>query len=236
MNTASTHKMALRLAALAAVLAMLSALLVACSGQSATESAQETANRQYMSQVNQVMEDLQASLEDFTDAVSRDDVVAMQTQAENALAVLDELESIEAPEDLSDVHQCYVEGADLLRQALNDYVSLYIEISSASDDNPFDWSSYEERLEQIQSTYDEGIAKLQEGDSLAAGEEGTSSTSSSSSSSNSSDDSQSQDEEEEAEASDTEADSSDAQDEDESDTSAEDDTSSDSGSESDDAA
>ena len=59
--------------------------LAGCTGQSATDS-QQSANRQYLSQVNQVMDDLETSLASFTDAVSRNDVVGMQTQAENALS------------------------------------------------------------------------------------------------------------------------------------------------------
>ena len=66
----------------------------------------------------------------------------------------------------------YEEGAGKLRDALNDYVALYTEISSSTDAQPFDWSTYDARLAEIQQGYDEGIAKLKETDELAANKEG----------------------------------------------------------------
>lgn len=146
-------------------------MLAGCSSNSAV-TQQQSDNRNYMSQVNQVMDDLESALANFTDAVSRDDVVGMQTQAENALATLDDLSGIEAPEDLADVKSGYEEGAGKLRDALNDYVALYTEISSSTDAQPFDWSTYDARLAEIQQGYDEGIAKLKETDELAANKEG----------------------------------------------------------------
>lgn len=146
-------------------------MLAGCSSNSAV-TQQQSDNRNYMSQVNQVMDDLESALANFTDAVSRDDVVGMQTQAENALATLDDLSGIEAPEDLADVKSGYEEGAGKLRDALNNYVALYTEISSSTDAQPFDWSTYDARLAEIQQGYDEGIAKLKETDELAANKEG----------------------------------------------------------------
>lgn len=147
------------------------AALFGCSAAGSGTSQQQNGNRQYMSQVNQVMDDLEIALANFNDAVSRDDVVGMQTQSNNALSTLDDLAGIEAPEDLADVKNGYEQGSDLLRTALNDYVALYTEIASATDGQPFDWSSYDARLAEIQKNYDEGIAKLKEADELAASKE-----------------------------------------------------------------
>ena len=165
------RKNSLKLFAVCLAAALGMSVLAGCGGQNTAANQQQSANRQYMSQVNQVMDDLETELGGFTDAVSRDDVVGMQTQAENALATLDDLSGIEAPEELADVHQSYQEGSDTLRTALSDYVTLYTEISSATDDNPFDWSTYDERLADIQKAYDEGIEKLAAADELAAGKE-----------------------------------------------------------------
>ena len=123
-------------------------------------------------QVNQVMDDLETSLASFTDAVSRNDVVGMQTQAENALSKLDSLDSIEAPEELSEVQQSYQDGTAQLREALSSYVALYTEISSATESQPFDWSTYDARLAEIQESYDAGIDALEAGDKAAAEVEG----------------------------------------------------------------
>ena len=145
--------------------------LAGCTGQTAG-SEQQDVNRQYLSQVNQVMDDLETSLASFTDAVSRNDVVGMQTQAENALSKLDSLDSIEAPEELSEVQQSYQDGTAQLREALSSYVALYTEISSATDAQPFDWSTYDARLAEIQKSYDAGIDALEAGDKAAAEVEG----------------------------------------------------------------
>ena len=118
------------------------------------------------------MDDLETSLASFTDAVSRNDVVGMQTQAENALSKLDSLDSIEAPEELSEVQQSYQDGTAQLREALSSYVALYTEISSATDAQPFDWSTYDARLAEIQEKYDAGIDALEAGDKAAAEVEG----------------------------------------------------------------
>lgn len=145
--------------------------LAGCTGQTAG-SEQQDVNRQYLSQVNQVMDDLETSLASFTDAVSRNDVVGMQTQAENALSKLDSLDSIEAPEELSEVQQSYQDGTAQLREALSSYVALYTEISSATESQPFDWSTYDARLAEIQEKYDAGIDALEAGDKAAAEVEG----------------------------------------------------------------
>ena len=167
----SNRKTALKLFAVCLAAALGVSVLAGCGAQNSAANQQQSANRQYMSQVNQVMDELETALGSFTDAVSRDDVVGMQTQAENALATLDDLGGIEAPEELADVQAGYQEGSDILRKALSDYVSLYTEISSATDANPFDWSTYDDRLAEIQASYDEGIEKLKAADELAAGKE-----------------------------------------------------------------
>lgn len=170
--TSPKKAFALKMLAVALAAAAALAVLTGCSQTGTAANQQQGENRQYMSQVNQVMDDLETQLSGFTDAVSRDDVVGMQTQAQNALATLDDLESIEAPESLADVHQSYTEGAASLREALSDYVALYTEISSASESRPFDWATYEACLAEIQEKYDAGIEKMSAGDELAAGKEG----------------------------------------------------------------
>lgn len=136
--------------------------------QSSTVTEAQSENRAYMTQVNQTMETLKDRLTSFSDAVSRGDVVTMRTQADNAFKALDALSSQDAPDALKDVKQQYVDGCASLEAALSDYVTLYAEIDSATDEQPFDWSMYDQRIAAIQSSYDEGIAKLEAGDKTAA--------------------------------------------------------------------
>ncbi len=140
--------------------------LAGCTAQD-TSASQQSENRQYMTQVNQVMEDLQSKLDNFTDAVSRGDVVSMRTQADNAFKAIDGLNSLSVPDDLKDIQQEYVDGTSDLKTALNNYIDLYTEIDSATEAEPFDWSTYDQRISDIKALYDEGIGKLQSGDNKA---------------------------------------------------------------------
>ena len=113
--------------------AMLAVALSGCMQQTANQgNEQQSENREYMTQVNQKMDDLDSRLSDFVDAVSRGDVVTMRTQADNAFKVLDDLSSLEAPEPLKDVAAGYVDGANSLKDALNSYIQLYTEIDGAT--------------------------------------------------------------------------------------------------------
>ena len=46
-------------------------------------------------------------------------------------------------------------------------MDLYAEIESATDEAPFDYSTYESRLAEIQSAYNEGIEQLKAADTAA---------------------------------------------------------------------
>ncbi|OUO87125.1 hypothetical protein B5F40_14085 [Gordonibacter sp. An230] len=162
------HTRFVRALAVLCAAALAVATLGGCMQQDTSAAQRQADNREYMSQVNQTMEDLQERLASFTDAVSRGDVVSMRTQADNAFKTIDDLGKLEAPEDLKDIQQAYVDGAGALKDALSDYVDLYTEIDSATEEQPFDWASYDERIGDIQDQYNAGIEKLEEGDQKAA--------------------------------------------------------------------
>ncbi|HIW76242.1 MAG TPA: hypothetical protein H9877_06370 [Candidatus Gordonibacter avicola] len=143
------------------------ATLSGCAAQETAATKQQAENRHYMTQVNQTMEDLQSRLDGFADAVSRNDVVGMRTQADNAYKALDDLNKLEVPDQMKDIQKEYVDGTNELKDALNAYIELYTEIESATDAQPFDWSTYDSRIADIKKSYDEGIGKLQSGDNKA---------------------------------------------------------------------
>lgn len=149
---------------LACALALACTALAACTASSPAADDAQQGNRAYMSQVNSVMGTLGDNLGSFVDAVSRGDVVNMRTQADNAYKTLDSLAAIEAPENLADVKQKYVDGTSKLREALDAYITLYTEIESDS----FDQSTYADRLAKVQSLYDEGVDLLKQADEAAA--------------------------------------------------------------------
>ncbi len=158
-----------RLIAIMCAAALAAFGLAGCAGsaqQGATTDAQSQ-NRQFMSQVNETVEDMGERLQDFDDAVSRGDVVTMRSAADEAFACISTLESLEAPEQLAGIKQQYVDACNTLSGALDSYVDLYAEIESATGEAPFDYSTYESRLAEIQSAYDEGMEQLKAADTAA---------------------------------------------------------------------
>lgn len=155
-----------KLISAACLFALAAAVLSGCmGGPAATATEEQQANRAYMSQVNLTMEELSANLDGFVDAVSRGDIVNMRSQAANAYKSLDKLESLEAPEDMAEIHDGYVDGCSKLREALDDYIQLYTE----ANNEDFDWSTYDKRIGEIQKLYDDGVAALEAADETAAG-------------------------------------------------------------------
>ena len=155
-----------RLLVLACATVLCVALSACASGASGNYTEEQRANDAYMSQVNEIIVELDEGLDSFVDAVSRGDVDNMRTQADSACASLDKLSQLEAPEALSEVHKKYVEGSQKLEEALDAYIQLYTEADQAG--KSYDWSSYDSRMKEIQALYDSGVKLLEEGDKAAA--------------------------------------------------------------------
>lgn len=146
---------------LIASFALMAALLSGCVGTPAPDTDSEQAqNRAYMSQVNEVMGDFYDSLTPFVEAVSSGEAVAIRNEANSMNRILDKLSAIEAPEGLASIKEDYDDGTGKLRQALDDYLTLYDEIQTGS----FDWTTYDERRELIQNLYNEGVEALEKAD------------------------------------------------------------------------
>lgn len=145
------------------------ALSACATTQTSNTSAntEQSANRTYMASVNQIMTNVDSDLEDFVDAVSRNDLVNMRTQADKAFTELDQLNSLDVPDEMSDIQAKYVEGATKLKNALNDYINLYTDVQNGTVDD----ATYNTRIQSIQAEYDAGIAALQEGDQIASEKE-----------------------------------------------------------------
>lgn len=157
-----------RMAVLVLACGLSLAALSGCMQQTSAASEEQEANRSYMAQVNQKMDSLADKLDSFSEAVSRNDVVSMRTQADQAFKLIDEVSAIEAPEVLDEVKAGYVDGCTALEEALSDYIDLYTEMDAAGSGS-FDRSTYNERLSAIQKLYDEGVAKLEDADTKASG-------------------------------------------------------------------
>jgi len=155
----------IRTLALAGIALVMALTLASCMGFSDnSEEDQQTASRQYMSQINQILDDLNAELGSFGEAVAQDDVVTMRKLSENARTSIEAMEKLTPPEDLQSTHEGYIKGCQKLQEALSDYISLYTEVEKATEEKPFDFDSYDDRIKTIQDKYNEGIKTLEETD------------------------------------------------------------------------
>ena len=161
------HKTIIRLLAVACGAILMLGALAGCMSPNTGATDQQQANRTYMTKVNLAMEDLNSRLASFDEAVSRGDAVTMRTQADNAFKAIDDLAAIETPDSMKDLQKNYVDGCNTLKDALNDYVTLYTEISSSTEEQPFDFGTYDDRIKAVQDKYNKGIDQLKAADEEA---------------------------------------------------------------------
>jgi hypothetical protein len=146
--------------------AVFALMLAACTPPQATSSQDDnvSANRQYMSALSQMSDDLAAKLQGFSEAASRNDTVSMRTQADNAFQVIELMPPEGAPDDLKELRDGYMEACDELADALTSYLELY---DDAAGSSPLSRDAYAARVKEIQDTYDEAISKLSDTDQKA---------------------------------------------------------------------
>lgn len=153
-----------KIAAFAAALVLVVAL-AGCTGAINNEAdSQQQANRAYMSQVNEIMMQVDSTLSTFVSSVASSDIVSIRSSANDALSELSKLSSLEAPDDLKDIQTDYQNGSDKLSDALNQYIQLYADVDAGG----LDQAAVNERIGEIQSLYDEGYNALKSADEAAA--------------------------------------------------------------------
>lgn len=145
----------------------LAGVLAGCSSNGAaspsSSSDSASANREYMSNANTIIGQLQDNLNDFSDAVANDDLVSMKTAAKKASKSIDDFKKLQPTDTLKSVHQEYTKGCDELKEALDEYIDLY----SDQKKSKLSSAEYKSRLKKIQDKYDSGINHLKEGDKQA---------------------------------------------------------------------
>ena len=157
---------------LMAVFASLVAVLLLLSGCSSgatleTEEEPKTAS-QYMVELNDYSGKLADKMQEFSEAASAGRISAMQTKVQEAYAILDEMTNLEAPDDISDIKNGYNDAISQFKSALNDYIALFTEIYDSSDTGSFDYSTYSQRLEDVQKQYDSALGSLEDADKKAS--------------------------------------------------------------------
>lgn len=167
MKLTATISTKARIALLAILCALCLTALVGCSSTSDAEADAQTQNRQYMSSVNSIMETLNTNMEEFATAVKEGEVVSLSAQLSAVDQCVEDLNNLEVPDAMSEIHASYVTGATELQTALAAYVDLYEDVSAPASGS-YDYSDYDSRLADIQSHYDAGIAALQDADTKAS--------------------------------------------------------------------
>ena len=144
-------------------------LLSGCSSQESLQPEEEpkTAS-QYMVDLNDCTVRLSDKLSEFMTAVSEGKISAMETKSQEAFAILDEMSNLEAPDDVSDLKSKYSDASSQLKGALSDYMGLYTEIYDSSPTNGFDYSTYAQRIEDIQKKYDSAVGAFEDADKQAS--------------------------------------------------------------------
>ena len=141
------------------------ACLAGCGAQNQKNDAQ-TQNRQYMSSVNTIMETLNTNMDDFAKAVKDGEVVSLDAQLGSVDQCVNDLNALTVPDAMKDIQNSYVQGATEMQKALQLYVQLYEDVK-APENGSFDYSTYDSRLAEVQSHYDNGIKALQDADGKA---------------------------------------------------------------------
>ena len=163
------NKQLRRIALVVCAAALSLTALAGCGGQSQAQSEAEqaqAANRQYMSQVNQIMIDIEGALDDFAIAVESGDLSAMRSSVTEAGRSIDSLVALEAPEALSELQTDYAEGATQLDSALDAYIQLYTDVENTG--GTMDSATFADRLAEVQQSYDAGVDRLAAADEKAA--------------------------------------------------------------------
>lgn len=145
------------------------ALMGALAGCGSTDQASSSssdgasANRDYMSNANTIIEQLQDNLNDFSDAVSDDNLVSMKAAAKKAYQSIDRFKQLKPTDTLKPVHTEYVKGCDDLKDALEQYIDLF----SDQKKSKLTDQQYKDRLKKVQDKYNSGMDHLKEGDKKA---------------------------------------------------------------------
>lgn len=150
--------------ALMGMLAM-AGMLASCMAPSQQASTDEHAaeHRAYMAQLTQKANDIDSVLTDFQAAVGAEDVVAMKAAAAKTSAIVAEVSSVNAPEKLVETKESYVAGLTQLQEALDAYTQLYSDLSAGVLTD----AAFQDRLRQVQESYDAGLEALQTADEHA---------------------------------------------------------------------
>ena len=140
-------------------------LLSGCASNAQQANDPQTLNRQYMANVNQIMDESDAQMTEFSTIVK--EVVSLSTQLAAINNSVDKLKALSVPDEMKDIQSDYLKGTEELQTAFAAYVGLYENVK-APENGTFDFATYGDRLNDVKSHYEAGIQALESADQKAA--------------------------------------------------------------------
>lgn len=157
-----------RMVAFAAAIVLACALLLSgCASNAQQANDPQTLNRQYMANVNQIMDEIDAQMTEFSTIVKEGEVVSLSTQLAAINNSVDKLKALSVPDAMKDIQSDYLKGTEELQTAFAAYVDLYEDVK-APENGTFDFATYGDRLNDVKSHYEAGIQALESADQKAA--------------------------------------------------------------------
>ena len=157
-----------RMVAFAAAIVLACALMLSgCASNAQQANDPQPLNRQYMANVNQIMDEIDAQMTEFSTIVKEGEVVSLSTQLAAINNSVDKLKALSVPDAMKDIQSDYLKGTEELQTAFAAYVDLYEDVK-APDIGTFDFATYGDRLNVVKSHYEAGIQALESADQKAA--------------------------------------------------------------------
>lgn len=157
-----------RLLGVVAAFALMSALLLSgCASNTTQANDPQTLNRQYMANVNQIMDEIDAQMTEFSTIIKDGEVVSLSTQLANINNSVDKLKALSVPDAMKDIQSEYLKGTEELQAAFAAYVDLYEDVK-APENGSFDFATYGDRLNEVRTHYEAGIEALESADQKAS--------------------------------------------------------------------
>ncbi len=157
-----------RMVAFAAAIVLACALLLSgCASNAQQANDPQTLNRQYMANVNQIMDEIDAQMTEFSTIVKEGEAVSLSTQLAAINNSVDKLKALSVPDAMKDIQSDYLKGTEELQTAFAAYVDLYEDVK-APENGTFDFATYGDRLNDVKSHYEAGIQALESADQKAA--------------------------------------------------------------------
>lgn len=156
-----------RVAFAAAIVLACALMLSGCASNAQQANDPQTLNRQYMANVNQIMDEIDAQMTEFSTIVKEGEVVSLSTQLAAINNSVDKLKALSVPDAMKDIQSDYLKGTEELQTAFAAYVDLYEDVK-APENGTFDFATYGDRLNDVKSHYEAGIQALESADQKAA--------------------------------------------------------------------